>query len=159
MKQKLQKRVKFELSIHKCSYLSCEHCFRKELSRWKPVHVSLLKSLAMAMLTRVPLVYSALKPTSSPPLPFRQCHKCCLVPISNSLQILGSSISPTSQKGFRSRRVRALSVVPMADSGPTTVLVTGAGGRTGNSAVFSLLACLQLVWLLREFQGILRQNE
>lgn len=100
----------------------------------------------MAMLTRVPLFYSATKPTPSPPLPFHQCHKCSFVANSNSipsssLQILRSSISTTSHKGFRRRRFPALSVVAMADSAPPTVLVTGAGGRTGNSAVLSLLAC------------------
>ncbi|KAL0545109.1 hypothetical protein IC582_020251 [Cucumis melo] len=90
----------------------------------------------MAMLTRVPLFYSATKPTPSPPLPFHQCHKCSFVANSNSipsssLQILRSSISTTSHKGFRRRRFPALSVVAMADSAPPTVLVTGAGGRTG----------------------------
>ncbi|XP_023518926.1 uncharacterized protein At5g02240-like [Cucurbita pepo subsp. pepo] len=94
---------------------------------------------SMAMLTRVPLAYSIPTPKStlSPPLPFHQCHNCCSLPNSNSisslsLQIVTSSISPTSQKGFRRRRrVGALSLVAMADSGPRTVLVTGAGGRTG----------------------------
>ncbi|KAG7027340.1 putative protein, chloroplastic, partial [Cucurbita argyrosperma subsp. argyrosperma] len=94
---------------------------------------------SMAMLTRVPLAYSIPTPKStlSPPLPFHQCHNRCSLPNSNSisflsLQLVTSSISPTSQKGFRRRRrVGALSLVAMADSGPRTVLVTGAGGRTG----------------------------
>ncbi|XP_022950724.1 uncharacterized protein At5g02240-like isoform X1 [Cucurbita moschata] len=91
----------------------------------------------MAMLTRVPLVYTKPKATLFPPaLAFHQCHKCCFVPNSTSipslsLHIVASSISPTFHKGFRRRRFGSLSVVAMADSGLSTVLVTGAGGRTG----------------------------
>ena len=43
----------------------------------------------------------------------------------------------------------------MADSGPRTVLVTGAGGRTGNSALF--FACLLLFCLCSTVEEIVGQ--
>ncbi|XP_019450236.1 PREDICTED: uncharacterized protein At5g02240-like [Lupinus angustifolius] len=90
----------------------------------------------MVMATRAPFM------TSTIPSPNQQCHKCCWVPqasfSSSSLkfQSFPSSLSlvsfPTSRSNHKCvKRLIGTSVVAMADSSKSTVLVTGAGGRTG----------------------------
>ncbi|XP_057436948.1 uncharacterized protein At5g02240-like [Lotus japonicus] len=77
----------------------------------------------MGMATRVPFVSATLSPN--------QCHKYCLpssLKLLTSLQFShSSSLSLATHKRVRTRT----SVVAMADSSRSTVLVTGAGGRTG----------------------------
>ncbi|GAU38805.1 hypothetical protein TSUD_163800 [Trifolium subterraneum] len=92
----------------------------------------------MATTTRVPFVSAS---TSFP----NQCHKFCLVsksitlPVSSSsLKLCSSSsslLSLSTQKNFKGvKRVGnriSVAVVAMAESSKSTVLVTGAAGRTG----------------------------
>ncbi|QCE11740.1 nucleoside-diphosphate-sugar epimerase [Vigna unguiculata] len=89
----------------------------------------------MGMATRVPLFCAATSPN--------QCHKYCALPpvSSSSLRLRAISLS-SSSLGFFSlakkrneeavkRVTRQFGVVAMAESPNSTVLVTGAGGRTG----------------------------
>ncbi|KAL2336605.1 hypothetical protein Fmac_011051 [Flemingia macrophylla] len=91
----------------------------------------------MGMVTRVPFVSAATTPN--------HCHKCCKVvpclplPVSSALLRLpslsfthSSLLSQTRWDKEGVKRVRRrISVVAMAESAKSTVLVTGAGGRTG----------------------------
>ena len=110
----------------------------------------------MAMATRVPF----LSPTNTPSL--NQCHKYSLprslpLPVSSSSLRLLSSYSSSSfsllsslatRRNHKGLKVRVgISVVAMAETSKRTVLVTGAGGRTG--AFFLLcpfMGFLQILW-------------
>lgn len=85
----------------------------------------------MATAPRVPLVIS------NNHSKVRQCHKCSWVALpersslsshySNSFSASSFYVEKRVRKGFR----RGAVITAMADSGTSTVLVTGAGGRTG----------------------------
>ncbi|XP_020237270.1 uncharacterized protein At5g02240 [Cajanus cajan] len=89
----------------------------------------------MGMATRVPFICAATTPN--------HCHKYCMVPPSLPLPVSSSSslrlpslsfshsFSLSLNKEGVKRVGRRISVVAMAESGKSTVLVTGAGGRTG----------------------------
>lgn len=72
---------------------------------------------------------------------FRQCHKCSrpAFPQRSSLSsykyssslFSASSLSLSLEKRVRKGFRRGVAITAMADSGTSTVLVTGAGGRTG----------------------------
>ncbi|XP_047155518.1 uncharacterized protein At5g02240-like [Vigna umbellata] len=100
-----------------------------------------MSTTMMGMATRVPFVCAATAPN--------QCHKYCELPpslplpvSSSSLRLRAHSLSSSSSLGFFSlakkrneegvnRVTREFRVVAMAESAKSTVLVTGAGGRTG----------------------------
>lgn len=90
-----------------------------------------------------------------------QCHKCSPVaksiplPVSSSSLTLSSSYSTSSLslptlrktlKGVKRVGIRTSPVVAMAQSSKTTVLVTGAGGRTG--LIFLCFAFMGFVQIL-----------
>ncbi|EOY07495.1 hypothetical protein QUC31_011308 [Theobroma cacao] len=97
----------------------------------------------MAKLTRVPWVFSCTVPAPSSKS-LGHCHKCNCVasstpltrkvpdcstlswPSFNSFSISSSSLSTRNKKGFRRKTVVLASMADLS-----TVLVTGAGGRTG----------------------------
>ncbi|XP_021289977.1 uncharacterized protein At5g02240 [Herrania umbratica] len=97
----------------------------------------------MATLTRVPLVFSCTVPAPSSKA-FGHCHKCnCVassIPLTrkvpdcstlsllsfNSFSTSSSSLSTRNKKGFRRKTVILASMADLS-----SVLVTGAGGRTG----------------------------
>lgn len=100
----------------------------------------------MATLTRVPFIYS-----SSPSTTVGQTHNkyrqvALSTPFLNSLPEFSThgfhaSYSYSSSLSFAGKTSRkscsrgAVKVLAMADSSRSTVLVTGAGGRTGNFAL------------------------
>lgn len=96
----------------------------------------------VAVAPRVPLAISNNNCRFSNSRSVRQCHKCSWVahPESSSLSFhYSTSFSASSlfverrvRKGFRSVGVVTKA---MADLGPSTVLVTGAGGRTGTPSL------------------------
>ncbi|KAK4480960.1 hypothetical protein RD792_011822 [Penstemon davidsonii] len=75
----------------------------------------------MAAMTRVPFT-----PSSS--TANHNVNVCCLV---NRINISTTPQFSTSFAFNRAKKFRRISVVAMSDSGKSTVLVTGAGGRTG----------------------------
>lgn len=112
-----------------------------------------MSTTMMGMATRVPFVCAATSPN--------QCHKYCelppLLPLpvsSSSLRLRAHSLSSSSSLGFFSiakkrneegvkRVTRKFGVVAMAEAAKSTVLVTGAGGRTGKAfLVFVLMGFL-----------------
>ncbi|OAY43677.1 uncharacterized protein At5g02240 [Manihot esculenta] len=92
----------------------------------------------MATLTRVPLIFSCPSPPRRPPPRKYACMPTTL-PESSTLSFRSFSFSffapflstPHNKSNKSFRRLRAVSA-SMADSRPSTVLVTGAGGRTGS---------------------------
>ncbi|CAL9002569.1 unnamed protein product [Prunus brigantina] len=117
--------------------------------------------VTVAVAPRVPLVISNNNGRFSNSRSVRQCHKCSWVahPESSSLSFhYSTSFSASSlfvqrrvRKGFRSIGVVTKA---MADLGPSTVLVTGAGGRTGKIVYKKLKEADQYV-----ARGLVRTEE